>query len=438
MIFVLILLLLLANGAFSMAEIALVSASRGKLQQRAEKGDRRATLALALIDSPNRFLSTVQVGITLAGVVLGAFGGAQLAPRFQGLFAGIPFLGAYAYGISFTLVVMGMTFASIVLGELVPKRIAMSFPERVSCLVARPMGWLSILSSPLIVLLSASTDFLLRLLHIRDNAETTVSDDEVRLLIDQGLLVGSFRHSEKEMVDGVLSLDRHNVSDLMTPAPRIVWIDLQREAEANWRQVVASAHSHFPVCAGNQDQVLGMISIKSLWANQSLVGSAHIRDLLTPPLFVPATMPAPKLLETFQQSGKHVALVTDEFGRVQGLVTLIDVLESIVGDLPSRDQPRRQEIRPRADGTWIVDGLTHIDDFLGQLAIPATAASLDQADFTTVAGLVLHSLGHVPAEGERFNWNGWQFEIIDMDRHKIDKVLVTPPADPPRHPSSPA
>jgi putative hemolysin len=425
MILSLILLFLLANGAFAMAEIAIVSARKGKIKKMAEEGNSRAEAALRLIESPSRFLSTVQVGITLAGVVLGAFGGAQIAPIFQGLFENLPYVGVYAYEISFTLVVITMTFLSIIIGELVPKRIAMAYPEEISCLVAKPMNWISTWASPVVTLLSSSTDFVLAIFQIKPREENTVSEEEVRLLIDQGLLTGVFQKSEKEMVEGVLSLDQLKVGDLMTPSAKIIWLDLDLPNEENWRRVVASAHSHFPVCKGTKENVMGMISVKALWANQSMAGTAKIEDVLTEVVYVPMFMPAPKLLETFKKNGKHVALVTDEFGAVGGLVTLIDVLESIVGEIPSKDQPRRQEARRRADGTWIFEALISIDDFKEKLGIFELPQE-ENEEYSTLSGFILSYLGHIPRDGEKFKWGKYQFEIMDMDHHKIDKVLVVP------------
>jgi putative hemolysin len=265
----------------------------------------------------------------------------------------------------------------------------------------------------------------LAIFQIKPREENTVSEEEVRLLIDQGLLTGVFQKSEKEMVEGVLSLDQLKVGDLMTPSAKIIWLDLDLPNEENWRRVVASAHSHFPVCKGTKENVMGMISVKALWANQSMAGTAKIEDVLTEVVYVPMFMPAPKLLETFKKNGKHVALVTDEFGAVGGLVTLIDVLESIVGEIPSKDQPRRQEARRRADGTWIFEALISIDDFKEKLGIFELPQE-ENEEYSTLSGFILSYLGHIPRDGEKFKWGKYQFEIMDMDHHKIDKVLVVP------------
>lgn len=423
MIPILIITFLLVNGVFAMAEIAIVSARKGKLSKKAEEGDSRAAVALELIESPSRFLSTVQVGITLVGIVLGAFGGSQIAPQYEWMFVNIPYIGQYAYGISFAMVVIVLTFLNIIIGELVPKRLALNHPEEISCLVAKPMKWISVWTSPLVTLLSSSTDLVLGIFGVKAKEENMVSDEEVRLLIDQGLHSGVFVKSEKNMIDGVLSLDRLKVGDLMTPGAKIVWLDLELTDEENWRRVVASAHSHFPVCKGTKESVVGMISVKALWANQSLAGTAKIEDVLTEVVYVPMFMPAPKLLETFKKNGKHVALVTDEFGAVEGLVTLIDVLESIVGEIPSKDQPRRQEARKRADGSWIFEALISIEDFKEKLTI-AELPHEEAGEYSTLSGFILNYLGHIPRDGEKFKWGKYQFEIMDMDQHKIDKVLV--------------
>jgi putative hemolysin len=425
-IFVFILLFTLLNGVFAMAEIALVSSRKGKLKQMAEEGDPGAEIALGFIQFPSRFLSTVQAVITLAGVIGGAFGGAQLAPLWAPLFQGLPYVGGYAENISFGLAIVLVTFLQLILGELVPKRLAMNYPEKISAFMAKPMRLLSVCTSPIVSLLSNSTDIVLSLLGIKAKEETAVSAEEVRLLIDQGLHAGIFQKSEKDMVDGVLSLDLLKVGDLMTPSAKIIWLDLELSDEENWRRVVASAHSHFPVCKGAKENVVGMISVKALWANQSLAGTARIEDVLTEAVYVPMFMPAPKLLETFKKNGKHVALVTDEFGAIEGLVTLIDVLESIVGEITSKDQPRRQEARKRADGSWIFDALIRIEDFNEKLGISELSHE-GEAEFSTLSGFILNYLGHIPRDGEKFSWGKFQFEIMDMDQHRIDKVLVIPP-----------
>ncbi|NJK92014.1 MAG: HlyC/CorC family transporter [Blastochloris sp.] len=425
-IFILLLTFTLLNGIFAMAEIALVSSRKGKLKQMAQEGNAGAEIALGFIEAPSRFLSTVQVVITLAGVVGGAFGGAQLAPLWSPLFAELPVVGIYANEIAFSLAIILVTFLQLVLGELVPKRLAMNYPETISAFMAKPMNLLSVCTSPIVSLLSNSTDFVLSALGIKPTAAAAITDDEVRLLIDQGLSAGVFKKSEKDLVDGVLSFDELKVEDLMTPAAKIVWMDLELPDEENWRRVVASAHSHFPVCEGDKNKALGMISVKALWANQSLAGVAKIRDVLTDAVYVPMVMPAPRLLETFKTNGKHVALVTDEFGSIEGLVTLIDVMEAIVGAIPSKDQAHRLEARKRADGSWIFEALISTDDFKERLGI-LNLPNEDTGEYSTLSGFILSYLGHIPRDGEKFIWNKFQFEIMDMDEHRIDKVLVIPP-----------
>jgi putative hemolysin len=422
--FVIILILTVFNGLCAMAEIAMVSVRKARMKKLLQGGDARAAIVLQLIESPNRFLSTVQVGITLVTIGTGVFGGATISNDIATILIGWGVPESYADPSSYGVVVCILTFISIILGELVPKRLALNHPEAIALFMAKPMDAISVGAAPLVNLLSGTTDKILNLLGIKAKEEQPVSEEEVRLLIDQGLHAGVFFKQEKEMVERVLVLDLLKVSDLMNPAPKIVWLDLQEKDDENWRRIVASGHSHFPVCKGTRDNLVGMVSVKALWANQSLVGNAKIQDVLTEPVMVPMVMPALKLLETFKKSGKHVAIATDEFGAFEGLVTLNDVLEAIVGEIPSKDQPHRQEARKRADGSWIFEALIHIKDFKKSLGIIDPLPHEEEEAYTTLSGFILNYLGHIPTEGEKFRWDRYQFEIIDMDSHKIDKVLV--------------
>jgi len=424
-----ILLILLANGVFAMSEIAVVSARKAKLKKMADEGDRGAAAALELANSPTRFLSTVQVGITLVGIVAGAFGGARIASRLAQVFEHIPLVGQYSEQIAFFMVVMVITILSLIIGELIPKRIALNSPEMISSIIARPMRRLSQLTAPLVNVLSDLVEKLLDLMGVGKPQETQVSEDEVRVLIDEGLNAGVFHQAEKEMFEGVLKLDQLTVGDLMTPRVRIVWIDVDEPDENNWRKIAGSGHSHFPVFQGKEDNIIGLLSVKALWANLSLTHKVDVRNLVTPPTIVPESMTASRLIETFKKSGKHIALVSDEFGTIQGLVTLKDVLEAIVGTLPEREQSRNPKARKRPDGSWIVDAVLDIDEFKNILEIKDLPCEVE-GGFKTVGGFILHQLGHIPQEGEGFAWENFRFEIIDMDRHRLDKILVTHIAKP--------
>jgi len=427
-------LLLLLNGVFAMAEIAVVSSRKARLKKLADDGSARARVALSLANSPDRFLSTVQIGITLVGVLAGAFGGATLSEEFEPAIAAIPVLSPYAGIISLALVVGAITYLSLVIGELVPKRIALSNPERRAMLVAGAMTALSRFAAPFVWLLTVSTNVVLKAFGLGKEVEAPPSEEEVTHMIEQGTTAGVFHKAERAMVEGVLRLDERSVTEIMTRRPKIVWLNVSDTDEVNWRKIVASGHSQFPVYEGTRDHVLGMVSVKSLWANAAAGVPNSIRNHLMPPLFVPTTINVVQLLELFQKSGKHIALVTDEFGSVQGLVTLIDVMEAIVGDLPEPGDRRSPDAQQREDGSWLVDGSMGIDDFRRRFGLPPLPGQ-DDGDFETVGGFIVDRLGRIPNAGEHFTWNSRRFEVLDMDRHRVDKILLGPP--PPAPPAPP-
>lgn len=415
-------LLILGNGLFAMAEMALVASRRTKLKALAEEGHRGARLAAELAESPGRFLATVQAAITLFGVVAGVLGGARLASAVAEPFRGLPGLGPFAESLALVAISLIITTLSVIAGELVPKRLALCAPERVACALAGPVHRLASLAGPLVAFLSGATDRALALLGIRAQKDLKISEDEVRVLINEGLSTGAFREEEKEMVEGILDLDTQTVEDLMTPRARIVWLSLDDPDEENWRRIAGSGHSHFPVYEKTRDNVVGMVSVKALWANLSLAGVADLRALVTPPLYVPTTMPAPALIKEFKRAGRHIALVVDEFGGLQGLVTLNDVMEAIVGDLPERGQPGEPRAIPREDGTWLVDALLPLEDFKETFAIEGEMPG--EEDVSTLGGFVIAQLGQIPHEGQKTHWQNWEFEVVDMDRQRVDKVLV--------------
>ncbi|MEI8293472.1 MAG: hemolysin family protein [bacterium] len=420
-----IFLLLFANGIFAMAEIAVVTARKARLKSMAEDGMNGSKLALALANSPGKFLSTVQVGITFVGTLASALGGANISNSLASALKKIPALENYAEAIALTVVVAAITYLSVIIGELVPKRIALNNPERIASALARPMNSLAKLFSPLVNLLNVSSDFLMAALGIRKPKESVVSEEEVRVLIDEGLSAGIFKKAEKDMVEGVFELDEQTAGDLMTPRARMIWLSLDDPDEENWRRIAGSGHSHFPVYQGTRDNVIGMVSVKSLWANLSLAGRVELRALVTPPNYVPTAMPAGKLIEAFKKTGKHIALVVDEFGGLQGIVTLNDVMMAIVGNLPEREQRHDPKAVLRQDGTWIVDAMLDIDETKTSLGIDKDLPGEDDNRYSTLGGFLLHQIGHIPREGEKFTWDRFEFEVIDMDRQRIDKVLVT-------------
>ncbi len=417
--------LIIVNGVFAMSEIAIVSARKIRLKKMADEGDTRAEIALLLANSPNRFLSTVQVGITLIGIVAGAFGGARLSLHLQAPLEQIAATAPYAEAISVAVVVTTITFLSLVIGELVPKRIGLNNPIGISLIIAKPMNFLARLSKPVVHILGVSTNLLIKILGIKKDEEPPVSEDEVRTLIEQGVHAGVFRKDEIQMVEGVFRLDDLYVDDIMTVRARMVWLNVADDDEINWRKIVSSGHSNFPVYEGNRDNVLGMVKVKALWANKALAGDVKLRDLVTDPLYVPFSMPVDKLLQTFKRTRHHVALVTDEYGSSIGLVTLIDVLEAIVGVVPSADQHRRPGAHLRDDGSWLCDALMSTSD-LKKLLHVTELPDEEEAEYQTLAGFILNRLGHIPTEGDKLEYAKHQFEIMDMDRQRVDKVLITP------------
>lgn len=423
---VVIFLLLIANGVFAMAEIAVVSAKRARLRRLAEQGNARARAALSLAESPNRFLATVQVGITLVGILAGAFGGATMTAKLAGVIGRAAWLQPYAEKIAFGLVVMVITYFSLVLGELVPKRFGLSRPEGIAMAVALPMNWLARIAGPLVTFLDSSTGALLRVLGFKPGAEVVVSEDEVRTLMQEGVRAGAFNKVESHIVHSALELDQLPVRDIMTPRGKVIWLNQDDTHEQVWHKIVVSGHSYFPVYAENREHVVGMISVKSIYANVAAGAAVPLRNLMLPPLIVPETQNVLQLVETFKQTGKHIAMITDEFGGIIGLVTLNDVMEAVVGEFPSPDQRARPEARKREDGSWLVSAQMEIEELERELP-GFRIAEHESRGFQTLAGFVLKQFGHVPREGETFVSQGFLFEVLDMDGHRVDKVLVIPP-----------
>lgn len=419
-----ILLLIVINGVLALAEVAVVASRKARLQKRAKEGDHKAKAALELVESPNRFLSTVQIGITLIGVLAGAFGGATIAEEIAAYLKAFPSLFPHAESIALGLVVLVITYLSLVIGELVPKRIALHSPERIASLVALPMRWLSTLVSPLVSLLTLSTDVVTRLIGLRASEEPSVTEQEVTVMIEQGTQAGIFTPAEHTMVKRVFRLGDRTVGSLMTLRPDIVWIDLDDPLDENLKKLTGSVYSRVPVCRGDLDNVEGILRAKDLLRQCLTCGIPDIKDVLQEPMFVPETIPALKLLEKMKESRTHIILVVDEYGTVKGLVTLNDILEAIVGDMPSLDQYNEPYAVQREDGSWLLDGMLPMDDFkeifgLGRHSDEETRKSL------TLSGYVLTKMGRIPAAGDKFEAGGLRFEIMDMDGNRIDKVLVS-------------
>jgi putative hemolysin len=436
---VLILLLILLNGVFAMSEIAVVSARKARLQNLAESGSPGAEAALTLSQEPSNFLSTIQVGITTVGILSGAVGERTLADPFGEWLARMPLLEPYAKGIAFTVVVVGLTYFSVVVGELVPKRLGLLAPEGIASLVARPMMWLSSLGKPLVVLLSTSSDVLLRLLGARRKEEPPVTDEEIKVLMEQGAEAGVFHESEQEIVSNVLRLDEQRIRAIMTPRKDMYAIDLDDD-EAEIRQRVAESPYHrVVVCRDGVDNVVGVLQtgdlLKRAIAGQSL-GAADVESVLKPPLYVPETVTTTQLLENFRQSRMQFALIVDEYGELQGLVTLTDVLTSIVGEIDIPSALEEQDVVQREDGSWLIDGGVSVERFKSVLDIDDELPDEDENEYNTVGGFVMHTLGRIPVAADHFDCVGLRFEVMDMDRTRVDKVLVSrlPEAETPAEP----
>ncbi|MEA5621662.1 hemolysin family protein [Nostoc sp. UHCC 0251] len=420
-----ILVLIIANGVFSMSEMAIVSARKVRLQQLANQGDAKAKAALKLAESPNHFLSTVQVGISLIGILTGAFGGATIANRLAVYVKLVPFLAPYSEPLSFGIVVLLITYLSLIVGELVPKRLALNNPERIASIVAIPMQALAAIASPVVFLLSASTDLILRLLGITASTEPQVTEEEIKILIEQGTEAGTFEEAEQDMVERVFRLGDRPVSYLMTPRPDIVWLDLDDSAEENRHKMVDSAYSRYPVCQGGLDNVLGVIPVTDLLARSFRGEPLDLTVGLRQPIFVPESTRGLKVLELFKQTITHMALVVDEYGVIQGLVTLNDIMSEIVGDVPSTDGQDHPQAVQREDGSWLLDGMLPVEEFLELFGMEEWESE-ERGSYQTLGGFVITHLGRIPAAADHFEWQSMRIEVMDMDGNRVDKVLVVP------------
>lgn len=418
----LIIVLVLANGVFAMSEMAVVSSRKARLQQLANSGDLRAGAALALANAPDNFLSTVQIGITLIGIMAGAFGGATIADQIASAIRGVPLIAPYSDVIGLGAVVLAITSLSLIFGELIPKRLALNNPERVASLVARPMNMLANLARPVVYLLSLSSKLFFRVLGIRPSNEPSVTEEEIKILIEQGTADGVFEESEKDLVKSVFRLGDKRVGALMTPRREIVWFDIGDSGMDIRKRMAASQYSRFPVCEGRVDNVIGVVKAKDFLAAGNLDDSVLLESVLKRPLFIPETTTALQALESFKRAHTHIAFVIDEHGAVEGLITTNDILEAIVGDmsLPAGET----YVTRRDDGSWLIDGSLPIDDFKEFFSIQNLSGE-EKGSYQTLAGFVLIKLGRIPSTADNFEAHGLRFEISDMDGNRIDKVLVT-------------
>ncbi|MFA7664798.1 MAG: hemolysin family protein [Burkholderiaceae bacterium] len=423
--------LIIVNGLFAMSEIALVTARRARLQKLADDGDRSAAAALALGEDPNRFLSTIQIGITSIGILNGIVGEAALAAPFADWLEtlGIAVAPWSDYAAT-ALVVVVVTYVSIVVGELVPKRLGQFSPEGIARVVARPMTFLSLASKPFVWLLSRSTELLLRAFGTNFTTSQSVTEEEIHAMLAEGSQSGVIEQSEHVMVRNVFRLDDRQISSLMVPRPDIIWLDLSDSIEDNLATVANTVHSRFPVCDGELNNVRGIIHTKQMLA-RSLTGQAFdLTQDLQPALFVPETLTGMELLENFRSSDAHLALVVDEFGDIQGLITLQDLLEAITGEFGAPDEETSWAVQ-REDGSWLLDGLIPIPELKDRLELRSVPDE-ERARYQALSGMMMLLLGRMPQTGDAIDWENWHFEIVDMDGKRIDKVLasqVVPPSE---------
>jgi len=420
-----IVLLIIINGVFAMSEIAVVSARKVRLQQRAEAGDRRAQIALELANTPSQFLSTVQIGITLIGILAGAFGGATLAEELAAELSRIRWMAPYSEAVGVSAVVVGITYLSLVVGELAPKRIALNNAEQIASTVAPWMRRVCRVASPAVRLLSFSTELVLRVLGIRPSLEMPVTEEEIKLMIEQGTRVGVFVPAEQEMVKQVFRLAGRTVGTLMIPRPKVIWLDLNDSLEEVQRKVTASGYSQFPVAQDELDNVLGLVYAKDLLAQILSGQTADLNALLQPAQFVPESMLALEVLERLKETHSEVVLVIDEYGGFKGLVTIQDILEAIVGTIPLSDEDAEAGVVQREDGSWLMDGRLVVDELKEVVQLEKLPYE-GEGQYQTLGGMVMTCLGRVPSTGDHFEWGGFRFEVVDMDGRRVDKVLVVP------------
>jgi putative hemolysin len=420
----LILFLILLNGFFSMAEIALVSSKPFRLQAMADDGSRRAKVALQLIENPNRLLSTVQIGITLIGIISGALGGITLGNKLASVISTVPSLSQFSTELGLALVVIPITYLSLVIGELLPKRISLNNPEQIACFVSYPMQALGWLVRPFIALLSWSTELGLRMLGMSNTSRLPITEEEIRDIIEEGTRTGILEESEQDIVEAVFRFGGRTVDAIMTSRIDIVWIDLEDTYEENLDKVVQSKHSRYPVSLGSLDNIQGILLAKDFLSAALVDDPVDIKPLLRPAFFAPESMSALKAMEEMRQSGVPAALVLDEFGGVLGMVTPTDILESIVGVFQTVGEVSEPAVIHRTDGTWLLDGQLRVDE-LKEIIDLDDLPEEERIGYQTLGGLIMSCLGAIPVSGQTFEWKDHLFEVVDMDGRRVDKVLVT-------------
>ncbi|WP_307729889.1 hemolysin family protein [Massilia sp. H6] len=421
-------MLIVLNGVFAMSELALVSAKRMRLERRAEDGSRGARAALLLADDPSHFLSTVQVGITLIGIFNGAFGEASLVSHLAPHLDGLPGVGPYAREFALGVVVLAITVASIIFGELVPKRIAMAYPEVVATLISQPLRMLSSMMSPFVRFLSLSTNAIVRLLGIHQSKEEAPTEEDIAGIIKEGANTGVFEKTEYDIVSRALRLDDQHLKSLMTPRVDLVILDLAQERSINLDIIVSHPYSRFPVCRSDRSHILGYVMARDLLAQAVRAGSIDAIDIdaaVHELLYVPETVGAMVLLEMFKKNRAELALIVDEYGDIQGMVTLSDIMSALVGDVAVCGEEHDPDAVQRQDGSWLLDGGLALDRFRDLFETGVGFPGEDSGAYHTLAGFVLYQLGYIPKAADTVDWGSFRFEIMDMDGNRIDRILVT-------------
>ncbi len=413
--------LILANGVFSMAEISMIAARKARLREKARNGNKNAKVALNLATNPDRFLSTTQFGITLIGILTGAYGGATIAKSLAVPLRQISWLAPYADTAALFLVVLVITYLSLILGELVPKQLGLAYAETIAINIARPMCLLSRLGAPAIALLSLSTKLVLKLLHLRPSDEPSVTEDELRHMVKQATQAGVLAESEQELVERMLRLGDRRVTTFMTPHTEIDWLDINDSNDENWGRIAASGHTHFVVCRGNLDNVVGILSARKLLNQFITKGDRAFRPLLDPPLFIPERIPALRALELMKGVKHPLGLILDEYGGISGMVTLDDFVSTVFFDIKHHAAPGEPMAVQREDGSWLLSGMIPIAEYKAMFRLKEPS---EDADFDTLGGYVMNALGRIPQTTDTFEAAGMRLEVMDMDGRRVDKVLV--------------
>ncbi|MUP58900.1 HlyC/CorC family transporter [Veillonellaceae bacterium M2-4] len=431
-----ILILIIANGIFSLLEMAIVSCRKTKLETMAENGNSAAAIVLKLQENPNKMFSMVQFGITVIALLTGVYGGTELVKPLAMYVAQIPFINMYAHIISLVAIIGSITYLSIILGEIVPKRIAIDKPEKIACILARPMLYFSLLCTPIIWFLAISTQFFTKLFGISMTTARPVTEEEIKILLEQGAKLGSFAKEESVLIDRVFRLSDMDASDIMTNKMQIEWLDLDDDDNTIMKEMMSFTHSNLPVGKGSLDEFYGMISIKQVFKtyyeliqNKHSISIQHLlQQCLYKPIYIPESMNIINVLSSFREHSVHAGIVLDEYGNFTGIITLHDILEELVGIMPAGEEEKKEEankIIQRNDNEWLIDGMVTIEEFKDYFHIMDLLPEEDDDLYKTIAGFIIYGLGRIPIETDCYSWRGFTFEVIDMDHLRVDKVLVT-------------